>query len=244
MHFFDSTRALTLLPSLLLLLLDDEAEKGEDLEELEEDELEVDNDDDVEVLTSAPKAASVAAAAGASSRTGRVVTLQPPFAEVWHPIYIKAVYTDHSMHQHQIILILLPRGVGHTKTEGLGLFLPAVDVLGVTIPYPEWIMTQEFLKHLKREMKKGTQAAVDHFLQENDILILMQHAVKKQMSLKNPHGNALKATAHIKLDMAVKPLSDSEWSFFGDNHGVRMLWVDLLEASVDPATAVKNVNLA
>jgi len=161
------------------------------------------------------------------------------------------------MHQHQIVLILLPGGVGHTKTEGLRLFLPSVDVLGVTIPYPEWIMTQEFLKHLKREMKKGTQAVVDHLLQENDMkaamdledefeenFILMQHAVKKQMSLKNPDGNVLKATAYIKLDMAVKPISDSEWSFFGDNHGVRMLWVDLLEASVDPVTAVKNVNLA
>lgn len=227
-------------------------------EELEEDELEVDDDDDdVEVLPSAPKAASVAAAAGASSRTGTVVTLQPTGEGVWHPIYIKAVYTDHSMHQHQIILILLPGGVGHTKTEGLGLFLPSVDVLGVTIPYPEWIMKQEFLKHLKREMKKGTQAVVDRMLQEDDIVaaadledefeenfILMQHAVKKQMSLKNPRGNVLKATAYIKLDMAVKPLSDSEWSFFGDNHGVRMLWVDLLEASVDPVTAVKNVNLA
>ena len=227
-------------------------------EELEEDELEVDDDDDdVEVLPSAPKAASVAAAAGASSRTGTVVTLQPPVEGVWHPIYIKAVYTDHSMHQHQVILILLPGGVGHTKTEGLGLFLPSVDVLGVTIPYPEWIMTQEFLKHLKREMKKGTQAVVDRMLQEDDIVaaanledefeenfILMQHAVKKQMSLKNPQGNVLKATAYIKLDMAVKPISDSEWSFFGDNHGVRMLWVDLLEASVDAVTAVKNVNLA
>ena len=94
-------------------------------------------------------------------------------------------------------------------------------------------------------------------LQENDLsgaanledqfeenFILMQHAIKKQMAAIHPIGNVLKSTAYIKLNMPVARHSDSEWSFFGDNHGVRMLWVNLLEASADPVTAVKSANLA
>ena len=224
----------------------------EEEEEDDDDVLEVDDDDAaVEVLSACPRASA--------SRTGTMVSTGTTTAAVdsWNPIYIKAVYTDHAMHKHQVILLLLPGGVGYERTEGMVLSLAAVDVLAVTIIWPEWIISQEFLKFLKRQLKKTVQANIDRMLHDDDMhgasaledqfeenFILMQHAIKKQMAAICPIGGVHKSTARIQLDMPVAGLSDSEWSFFGDPHGVRMLWVDLLEASADPVTAVKSVSLA
>ena len=219
-------------------------------------EEEEDDDDVLEVDDTGVEDRSMAPPAGTVVST-RSVAPSVPASHLWNPIYIKAVYTDPSMRNHQVVLLLLPGGVGYIKTEGMVLSLAAVDVLGVTVSWPGWIVTQEFLKFLKRELKKGVQANVDRMLHDNDMkgaadleenfdenFVLMSHAIKKQMASMCPTGSVLKSTAYIKLDMPVAGLSDSEWSFFGDPHGVRMLWVDLLEATADPVSAVKSVNLA
>ena len=43
----------------------------------------------------------------------------------------------------------------------------------------------------------------------------------------DPEVPTIKATARIKLDFAVKPITTADWLFIGNEDGVRMLFVDL-----------------
>ena len=65
--------------------------------------------------------------------------------------------------------------------------------------------------------------------QFNENFVLMSHAIKEQLALMRPNPGVpvLKATAQIKLDFPVKPLTDNDWHFVGNQTGARLLFVDL-----------------
>ena len=175
-----------------------------------------------------------------SFNLGAPVTSSPQ-PNTWNPIYIKTKFTDGQMKVHQAIMILLPGGVGHTKTEDIELSLEdtmADTYLKISIQWPHWIVSHDFLKVLRETLAKKEAPKLNRMdLEEKEAqetlfaeyIVLLQLAFKQQMVLMRPQSDSpmLRSWAMIKLDMAVKPITYHDWHLFGDLEGVRMVFVDL-----------------
>lgn len=237
--------------------------------EAEEDDDDDDDDPSVQIVSkgSASLKAPPAPVKGppVASLATAVSVSTPKVNGVWNPISIQAVYTDYYMDQHQVVIVLLPGGVGKGNSSGIDLKLQGTDILQVSIPWPTWIVQEKFLRHLRSSMEASLKAAWDmlaitdrdraEHLKDafGENFILMAHAIKKKMrELHSPFGDntdKLYATALIGLDIDVQgPITSNDWSFFGDTEGVRMIFVDLkAPIEVDdqkPEATVKDVDLA
>jgi hypothetical protein len=158
---------------------------------------------------------------------------------VWVPNGIKAVYKDWQMVRHQVLLTLLPAGVGYTGSEDIELNLETVGgdpYPRITIDLPLWVAEGKCIQQLERTLKADAEklwATMDdedeakrHF---NDDFVIMSQAIREQLLSMRPNTRvaALKATARIKLDFPVKPITDRDWHIVGNQTGVRLLFVDL-----------------
>ena len=162
-------------------------------------------------------------------------------ANAWHPIHIKTRFIDGQMKVHQAIMVLLPGGVGHTKTEDIKLSLVEDSVepfLKITVKWPKWIVSQDFLAIMRDTMTKefaprlslvGTSDRVSLQALFQEYIVLIQLAFKQHMILMRPQADSpmLHSVAKIKLDFPVKKLTHDDWYIFGDEQGVRMVIVDL-----------------
>ena len=145
----------------------------------------------------------------------------------------------------QTVSVLLPGGVSNTSTSGFTLEVKNGSLL-VSIPWPNWIGNESFLFFLKRNMKKahepiwkmtqersGVEVANVMEQRFEEDFVLKSHSIKQEVRrLKQLNNNKeLFATAHVPLDIDVqKEIKDDDWSFVGDKDGVRMIFVDLMEA--------------
>jgi len=238
---FDVLLLLTPSARFLLSLLDDEAEEDdEEEEELQEDVLENDDNDeamDAEDDRKPPPTAPCVSVASPSTF--------PPSMSTWNrvswmPNVIKGMFQDAvSLVWHQVLIIQLPSGVGWVSTDDIDLTTESNGwVLGVEVCFPDWISSQQFLYFLKKALleqaklrwKELSPAAKDQAEDQfRDSYACMSASLKTQMALmrEKPGVHTIKATAKIKLDVAVKPITPEDWHMIGDDTGVRLLYVDL-----------------
>ena len=231
-------RLLPLLTPFYFSPLDDEEE-----EELDDDVdvLEVDDDDD-EGMEEVDRKSTVLVPT--AQPVVSVVAPPPAFASSgggWNPDYIKGRYQDAvTMGWHQVLLIVLPTGVGATaSTEDVDLRTEYNNtVLAVQHLFPQWISNWQFFSLLKQALLEQAKLQWQSLLPANqeeakekfqESFALMAHALRAQMTTMraDPEVPTIKATARIKLDFAVKPITSADWLFIGNEDGVRMLFVDL-----------------
>ena len=231
---------------------------ADDMEEEEEEEEELKPPAEVSTTRSvASKPATYSSSFNQStSNRGIVESSQSSFGD-WRPIFLKTVYIDANLIQHQVVLLCLPGGVGSKRTEGVEVKL-SEGYLCVTVQWPEWLTTQAFFPSLRHALVKVMSKAwiglpEDEKLplqdQYHENCILMQHAIKSTMAAMRPTSASplLTATTRIQLDIEVRAnISDDDWHFLGDLNGVRLLFVDLKapQETVYEKPKVKSVQLA
>ena len=178
---------------------------------------------------------------GAPSRDGQFASSIVGAHDVWIPNAVKSVHKDASMVQHQVVLTLMPGGVGHKASDDIELHLEKYGddtYLAIGINWPDWVAKGTFLPDLESAleaeaekewatMEEDEKAEAQGRFKEN--FVLMSHSIKEQLAFMRPNPGvpALKATARIKLDFPVRPLTDKDWHFVGNATGVRMLFTDL-----------------
>ena len=172
----------------------------EDVDVLEvEDEDGSDDEEDPQIL----RARAVGAAAGRAAGTVQSVAPPPvvtvsaipaqPYSSAtgWNPDFIKGVHQDaETMEWHQVLIILLPSGVGQLSTEDVDLRLEANGtVLAIQHVWPEWISNREYLYFLKQALLAQAKQqwksllptdrdeAEDHF---RETFALMAHSLRTQ----------------------------------------------------------------
>ena len=131
---------------------------------MEEDDDDDDEGEDLAVITSG---SSATVNSGSFQNTGTVphapgsnvnhLDSVPAHSNTWHPLYIKTKITDGQMKVHQVLMILLPGGIGHTKTEDIEVSLCALAALNtpylrIGIQWPRWIVSHDFLKVLRETL--------------------------------------------------------------------------------------------
>ena len=178
---------------------------------------------------------------GAPSNNGQFMASMVGAHGVWVPNCIKSVHNDTSIVQHQVLMTLLPGGVGHKDSDDIELQLEKNGddtYLAIAINWPEWVAKATFLPELESALKAEAEKewntldeeekarAQAHF---NENFVIMSHAIKEQLALMrpNPEVATLKATARIKLDFPVRTLTYNDWHFVGEQTGVRLLFADL-----------------
>lgn len=233
--------------SCILSFLDDEKSKNSDSEG-EDDGVTLGSHDTPSVSSVqldeplAPVKMVSVAGRGSVSLAHSVVPATSGDPGNWNPLYLKSLYTDGRMQQHQVIIVLLPGGVGYKESKDMELSLVTnyhgKQSLKVTVEWPEWIRSHAFLDRLKTSLK---EEAMNYWhTQEGEVMeqlrelhientTLLSHSIKQQLvSMRTQSDNSLlKAETTIPLDMAVRPITDSDWHFCGNSEGVRILFVDL-----------------
>jgi hypothetical protein len=110
--------------------------------------------------------------------------------------------------------------------------------LAIHVKLPSFVSEGKFLPTLRKvlwdvEVPKwasmNPQEKLEARIRFNDDLVLMSQSIKKQLAVMrtDPEVATLKATARIKLDFPVKPLTDGDWQLMGEQKGVRLLFTDL-----------------
>jgi len=156
------------------------------------------------------------------------------------PHYIKAAFRDvKTMTWHQLLVIVLPSGVGLESSKDVKLeVLFDNNVLAITDIWPVWLTSLEFLCFLKQSLLQQAAATWKDLEpmekdqaedQWRDMFAMMSGAIQEKMLLmrREEYSPTLKSTAHIPLDFPVKPVTPADWTFFGNDAGVRVLFVDL-----------------
>ena len=209
-------------------------------------------------------ARAVGAAAGRSVGTlqsmpplpvGLCLDSSQPYSSAngWNPDFIKGKHQDaETMEWHQVLVILLPSGVGQLSTQDVDLGLEANGtVLAIQHVWPEWITNRQYLYFLKQALLEQAKPewksllptdrdeAEDHF---RETFALMAHSLRTQMAAMRPDPMLpiLKSTARIVLDFAVKPITANDWLFIGNDDGVRLLYVNL-KAPTETSYEAKHV---
>ena len=149
------------------------------------------------------------------------------------------------MQKHQVVVVLLPGGIGYERTENIDVEVCS-DSLGqylrVVIDWPQWIMSLSFLEQVKtrkekrllggRPWKSLTNKAHTAFEMDH---MLLSYAIKVTLAEMRPTAKSpvVKAEARIPLDMTVRPtITRDDWMYVGNTTGVRLLFVDM-KAPVD-----------
>ena len=178
---------------------------------------------------------------GAPCRDRQLVSAMAGDHGVWVPNGIKSVHEDTSLVKHQVLITLLPGGVGYEASEDIEVNLEKLGddtYLTIHVKLPSFVSEGKFLPTLKHTLKnleapkwasmnvREKAEALERF---NEDFVLMSQAIKKQLAVMRaePEVATLKATARIKLDFPVKPLSDNDWLLVGEQKGVRLLFTDL-----------------
>jgi len=223
-------------------------EEEEEVEVLDTDDNEIDEDDGVV----APEVT------GESGIRGAVVSVPHPQSLVsvypaptpqgtgeWIPHCIKAAHRDiKTMTWHQLLVIILPSGVGLESSKDVKLEVMFDNkVLAITDIWPVWLTSLEFLCFLKQSLLQQAAVAWKDFEpmekdqaedQWRDMFAMMSGAIQEKMILmrREEFSPTLKSAAHIPLDFPVKPATPADWTFFGNDAGVRLLFVDLKAPNV------------
>ena len=175
----------------------------------------------------------------------------PAVNYAWNPSYLKTIYQDLSMVMHQFVAILLPSGIGfesdHDFQLAMQIFGPD-HYLNIEIQWPDTFERddgEQFLSHLyQKKLKRNTKKWLEKKNLDEQCKakksfdathVMLGMAVKQEMiRMRQFKGySVLRSQTNIKMDFPVERLTEDCWELLGDDTGVRMVVVDLEQATAD-----------
>jgi len=236
-------------------------EEMEDDEEEREDPFYSPDDDDVEVVDPPPPPVVSASSSLRSPPFASVARMpssaqsiiqRPTVSYCWTPPHLKTQYKDFVNLNHQFLAFLLPSGVAFDSASDIRLSMSVyagVDYyLNLEIEWPDTFQKddgKQFLSFLKQKtLKRKLQKFVDNKSMPEvekarakkdfeSSWVLLEMAVKQEMiRMRNAKGTyTLRSQTTVKMDFPVERLTEDCWELIGDSKGVRMLVVDLEQAT-------------
>jgi len=249
----------------------------EDFEEEEREDPFYSPDDEVEVVDPPPPPLVSANSSSRSPPFSSVARMpssvqsiiqRPSVSYCWSPPHLKTVYKDYSNLPHQFVVILVPSGCGSNDASDIRVSMSVYSgidyYLNLEIELPNTFQKDDgelFLSCLKtkkllrlsrkwfdkKDMPEAEKARAKKEFESSWVMLEM--AVKQEMiRMRNAKGTTtLRSQTCVKMDFPVERLTEECWELIGDAAGVRMVVVDLEQATENeeckPATFERKVEM-